>query len=80
LFALLESSWTDCLHDTLFQTKTFQTPQTEETGERFNKWAPETESGECFDKRAPESKETEAGKRFDKRAPETEKTESGERF
>jgi len=56
------------------------TPETEETGERFDKRTPETEeTGERFNKRAPETEETESGERFDKRAPETEETESSVR-
>jgi len=57
-----------------------RTPETEETGERFDKRTPETEeTGERFNKRAPETEETESGERFDKRAPETDETESGVR-
>jgi len=40
-------------------------PETEESGEGFDKRTPETEeTGECFDKQTPETEET--GERFNK--------------
>jgi len=77
----LTNKWAPETEETESGERPKRTPETEETGERFDKRTPETEeTGECFNKRVPETEETESGERFEKRAPEREVTELGEHF